>query len=307
MERKLNVNEIKNFSYLKSFYESLNSVLNENNIPQLDDLQIKVCNYLGADGLRYINSLGYLLHAIVMEQTNIHSFLLSNPGFIGVIIHSSKFGYNESPISFGVNHGKIIYTKCMNCLDSKFDSVVDMTAIAIYAYDSSAICKNYYPVLKPMSISINELIRNECKPLTFNDTLKLIYTSIYCLSTMRRQKIIIPLDNCDAHIKFFYRQKVSEILKTCSKYCVIIIHNDDILDMIGCVDNKFCNKLKEMYLDMDPQVCCICFENFDEKIYLELMTEEELNFLDEPIPVYNQNSEEKEQDENDDDDDDINM
>ena len=51
-----------------------------------------------------------------------------------------------------------------------------------------------------------------------------------------------------------------------------------------------CNDIKEIYLNLEPQVCCICFDNFDDNTYLEIMSEEDLNFLDEPIPIYEKDS-----------------
>lgn len=282
MQRDVNLEEAKTFANLVAFYDSFNVLAKELDIPKLDETQIKTCNYLGEDALRFMTSLGYLLHATIKEDENIHTYLKTHSDFTGIIIHPSKFDYNEKPVCFGVLQGKIIYTKCSTCLNDVFNVKAAIGVIALYGFNKNAQCLNYFYSSVFFTKAFFELMKEtQCLPISFNDLALISYTSIYAISTGRHDSLSIGLDNFTSSIKFIKKANYNNVIKGCDNgLYVMIFFNDMIQNTISVSNNKVVGEaLTSEDMKNEGDIICIKFEQFEEAQYVEIMTKDQVKQL----------------------------
>ena len=240
MSKSITNEEARGFANMLALFDSFNAVANEMGIPIMNEIQKMACNYLEEDGLRYMNSLGYLLHVVSKEEpTNIHDYLKINPEFSGVIVHPEKFGYNEKPVCFGIYKGKIIYTKCSTCLTDVFDVRVNIGVIALYGYNRQALCLNYFYAGVFFSRVFFEIMAAcKCLPISFNDLELLCYISVYCISTGRHDQVECGIDNYDCVLNILYDKTIKECIKDVSDLGLVILFSPYLVEIVGVYQNK---------------------------------------------------------------------
>lgn len=279
MLKDVSVKEIKSLANLMSFYDSFNALALESGLVKLNDAQVKACNYLGEDSLRFITSLGYLLHIKVKENTNIHKFLENNQNFNGVIIHPPRYDYNEKTVCFAVVNGQIIYTKCSTCLEKRFDAEANIVLVSLYGYNKIALCLNYFYASNYFSKAFFMLLdKLDCLPISFMDVETLCYICVYNISSGRNEKLNVDVENYNVDITFNYEKQLKEVTPLIKKHGILLIFDNYLKESVGVING---NMIDNVNLEADKRYDIIALE-FDQKEkahYIEYMSKEELSQL----------------------------